>query len=100
MLIKISTSAPNTQNMNWIEITGHVGSVLSSITFIPQVYQTFKTKSAEDLNLFMMLIVFLSTVVWLVYGVGMHLMPVIICNGIICALSVLLIYFKLRYSKK
>ena len=69
--------------MNWIELTGHFGSLLSSITFIPQVYQTWKTKSVEDLNLVMMLIVFLSTVVWLVYGVGIHLLPVIICNGII-----------------
>ena len=86
--------------MNWIEITGLFGSLLSSITFMPQVYQTWKTKSVEDLNLFMMLIVFLSTVVWLVYGVGMHLLPVIICNGIICALSLLLIYFKLRFAKK
>jgi MtN3 and saliva related transmembrane protein len=86
--------------MDWIEIVGHTGSILSSITFMPQVYQTWKTKSVEDLNLFMMLIVFLSTVVWLVYGVGMHLLPVIICNGIICALSLLLIYFKLRFAKK
>ncbi len=86
--------------MNWIEVTGHVGSLLSSITFIPQVYQTWKTKSVEDLNLFMMLIVFTSTVVWLVYGAGMHLLPVVICNGIICGLSLLLIYFKLRYTQK
>lgn len=84
--------------MNWIEIVGHIGSTLSSLTFIPQVYQTWKTKSVEDLNLFMMLIVFLSTVVWLVYGLGMHLLPVIICNGIICALSILLICFKFRFA--
>ncbi len=86
--------------MNWIEVIGHAGSILSSITFMPQVYQTWKTKSVEDLNLFMMLIVFLSTIIWLVYGVSMHLMPVIICNGIICALSMLLLYFKFRYAKK
>ncbi len=84
--------------MDWIEIVGHIGSTLSSLTFMPQVYQTWKTKSVKDLNLFMMLIVFLSTVVWLVYGVGMHLLPVIICNGIICALSGLLIYFKFKYK--
>ena len=86
--------------MNWIEIVGHIGSTLSSLTFMPQVYQTWKTKSVKDLNLFMMLIVFISTVVWLIYGVGMHLLPVIICNGIICALSVLLIFFKFKYSDK
>ena len=86
--------------MDWIEVVGLLGSVLSSITFIPQVYQTWKTKSVGDLNLVMMGIVFLSTVIWLVYGVGKGLLPVIICNGIICLLSLLLIYFKLRYGRK
>ncbi|MEO6547345.1 MAG: SemiSWEET family transporter [Ferruginibacter sp.] len=86
--------------MDWIEVVGLSGSVLSSITFMPQVYQTWKTKSVEDLNLAMMMIVFLSTVIWLVYGVGKQLRPVIICNGIICFLSLLLIYFKLRFAKK
>ncbi|CAN5559727.1 hypothetical protein BH11BAC3_BH11BAC3_47060 [soil metagenome] len=64
--------------MDWLEIVGLTGSFFSSVTFIPQVYQTWKTKSVADLNLFMMLIVFLSTVIWLVYGVGKGLMPVII----------------------
>jgi len=86
--------------MDWIEVTGLAGSVLSSVTFMPQVYQTYKTKSVGDLNLAMMAIVFLSTVIWLVYGIGKGLLPVIICNGIICFLSLLLIYFKLRFSKK
>jgi len=86
--------------MDWIEVAGLSGSVLSSITFMPQVYQTWKTKSVSDLNLSMMTIVFLSTVIWLVYGIGKGLLPVIICNGIICFLSLLLIYFKLRFAKK
>lgn len=86
--------------MDWIEMMGLAGSVLSSITFIPQVYQTWKTKSVGDLNLMMMLIVFISTVVWLVYGIGKELLPVIIANGIICFLSVLLIYFKFRFERK
>jgi MtN3 and saliva related transmembrane protein len=38
-----------------IEIVGLTGSILSSITFMPQVYQTWKTKSVGDLNLFMMI---------------------------------------------
>jgi len=86
--------------MNWIDIAGHIGSILSSITFIPQVYHTWKTKSVGDLSLLMLMIVFSSTVIWLVYGIGRMLWPVIICNAIICFLSVLLISFKLRFSKK
>ena len=85
---------------DWIEVVGLSGSVLSSITFMPQVYQTWKTKSVGDLNLSMMLIVFLSTVIWLIYGIGKGLMPVIIANGIICFLSLLLISFKFKFAKK
>lgn len=77
---------------------GLIGSVLSSITFIPQVVQAWKTKSVGDISLTMMLIAFLSTVVWLIYGIGL-LPPVIICNGIICALSLLLICFKFSFAK-
>jgi MtN3 and saliva related transmembrane protein len=86
--------------MNWTEIIGHTGAFLSSITFIPQVYKVWQTKSVGDLSMAMMLIVFTSTIVWLVYGISLMLWPVIICNGIICGLSILLIYFKVAYSKK
>jgi len=86
--------------MEWIDVVGHVGSLLSSITFVPQVYQTWKTKSVGDLNLTMLLIVFSSTIIWLVYGFGRMLWPVIICNSIICGLSVLLIWLKLKYGEK
>lgn len=86
--------------MNWIELVGHTGSLLSSITFIPQVYKVWQTKRTQDLSLSMMFIVFTSTVVWIVYGVGLMLWPVIICNAIICVLSLLLIYFKLTFEKK
>ena len=86
--------------MDWIQIAGHVGAFLSSITFIPQVYKVWKTKSAGDLSLAMMLIVVTSTLVWLIYGIALMLWPVILANGIICVLSLLLVYFKFAYTKK
>lgn len=86
--------------MNWIELAGHAGSLLSSITFIPQVYKVWQTKRTQDLSLSMMFIVFTSTVVWIMYGVGLMLWPVIICNSVICLLSLMLIYFKLTFEKK
>ena len=86
--------------MDWIELVGLSGSILTSFTFMPQVYQTWKTKSVEDLNLFMILMFFISTIIWLVYGIGKGILPVTICNGVICFLSLLLIYFKFRFAKK
>lgn len=85
--------------MTWIEAVGHTGAFLSSITFIPQVYKAWQSKSVGDLSLAMMLIVFTSTIVWIVYGVNLTLWPVIICNGIIAVLSLMLIFFKYSFKK-
>ncbi|MEO6489522.1 MAG: SemiSWEET family transporter [Ferruginibacter sp.] len=83
--------------MNWMEVIGLVASALSSITFMPQVYRAWNTKSVGDLSLAMMFIVFLSTILWLIYGIGIHSLPVIICNSAICFLSMILIYFKFTF---
>ncbi len=86
--------------MNYIDLIGYFGSFLTSITFIPQVYKTWKTRSVGDLSLTMMLIVVTSCIVWLVYAIALMLWPVIIANGIIGILSLMLIYFKFAYQKK
>ena len=86
--------------MEFAEIMGHIGALLSSITFIPQVIKTWQTKSAGDLSMNMLLIVVTSTVVWLVYAFSLNLLPVIIANSIIFVLSLTLIYFKLSFKKK
>jgi MtN3 and saliva related transmembrane protein len=86
--------------MDYIQIAGHLGAFLSSVTFIPQVYRVWKTKSANDLSMTMMVIVFTSTLIWLVYGVALMLWPVILANSVIAVLSLMLIYFKLTFKRK
>jgi MtN3 and saliva related transmembrane protein len=86
--------------MEWTEYMGHFGAFLTSVTFVPQVYKVWKTKSVNDLSITMMLIVVLSTMVWLTYAFALHLLPVIIANSIVFVLSLMLIYFKLTFPKK
>ena len=85
--------------MDWIEVAGHTGALLSSITFIPQVYKAWQSKSVGDLSLTMMVIVFTSTIIWLVYGISLNLWPVITANTIICLLSLMLLYFKFTFKR-
>lgn len=85
--------------MDWVEIVGYFGSFLSAITFFPQVYKAWKTKSVGDLSMAMILIVFTSTIVWIVYGVAKNIGPVILCNSIMFVLVASLIYFKLTFKK-
>ncbi|MFY0652584.1 MAG: hypothetical protein JXQ96_11150 [Cyclobacteriaceae bacterium] len=84
--------------MSWTEISGHIGAILSSITFIPQVWKAWKTKSVKDLSTYMLMIVFVSTIVWLIYGFSLLLWPVILANTFVMALSLCLFYFKLTFK--
>lgn len=84
---------------SWVDVVGYVGSFLSTITFFPQVYKAWKTRSVGDLSMTMILIVFTSTLVWIVYAVAKNIGPVILCNAIMCVLVSILIYFKLTFKK-
>ncbi|MBS4044065.1 MAG: SemiSWEET transporter [Chitinophagaceae bacterium] len=83
---------------NWADYLGLFGAFLTSITFIPQVLQAYRTKSVKDLNLGMLLIILSSVIVWLVYGFAKNLLPVIIANSIVLILSTILLYFKATFK--
>ena len=85
--------------MSWINFIGYVGSFLTSVTFIPQVYKAWQSKSVGDLSVWTILIVITSTLVWLAYGIGVESGPVIVANSIVFILSVLLLYFKFNFKK-
>jgi MtN3 and saliva related transmembrane protein len=86
--------------MNWTEAMGLFGAFLTSVTFMPQVYKTWRSKKAGDLSLMTLLIVVTSTVVWLVYAFSLMLWPVIIANSIIGVLSLMLVYFKMTFKNE
>ena len=84
--------------MQWFDFFGYFGSFLTSITFIPQVYKAWKTKSVGDVSIWMMSIVVLSTIVWLIYAVAIGSGPVLVANVIVLILSLMLIYFKYSFK--
>jgi MtN3 and saliva related transmembrane protein len=85
--------------MNFNDIIGYIGAFLSAITFIPQVWQAWKTKSVGDLSIWMILIVITSTIVWLIYAFNANSGPVIAANTIVLILALMLLYFKLTFKK-
>ena len=84
--------------MEWIEIIGIIGAILSGITFFPQVHRTWKLKSAKELSLTMILIILLSNVVWLIYAFNKHDMAIIYANLFVGSCALTILYFKLKYK--
>lgn len=80
-----------------METLGYVAGILTTIAFVPQVLQIYKTKSAKDVSLAMFLLFTLGVLLWLVYGISANALPVIIANSITLILSMVILFFKFKY---
>ncbi len=86
--------------VNYVEFIGFCAAFLTTAAFLPQVYQTWKTKDVSALSLPMLFMFFVGILAWLVYGFLKHSPSMIVANGLTIISSILLIYFKLKYRKK
>ncbi len=84
--------------MDSIKTLGLVAGTLTTISFLPQVIKTWKSRSAKDLSLGMFSVFCLGTLLWLTYGIVIDSSPVIIANAITLFLCSVLLYFKLRFK--
>ena len=84
--------------METIDIIGLIGAFLSGVTFFPQVYRTWKLKSARDLSLSMILIILLSNVTWLIYAFNKHDIAIISANFFVGSCALTILYFKLKFK--
>ena len=80
------------------EIIGLVAAVLTTYSFVPQVYKTWKSKSTESLSLSMYIIFFIGVMLWLVYGFYLNSFAMIASNIVTGILALFLIVLKLRYK--
>ncbi|MFM2233190.1 MAG: hypothetical protein RJB31_1891 [Bacteroidota bacterium] len=55
--------------MKWRDYLGYIGVVTGSLTFVPQVWMAWKTRSVGDLSIWMLLILLTNVVIWLIYGI-------------------------------
>jgi MtN3 and saliva related transmembrane protein len=86
-------------DLQWIDYLGLFGAFLSSITFLPQVYKAWKTKSVGDLSIWMILILLANVSTWLIYGLVKNDFAIIIANSIILGLSLIMLAFKFSFKK-
>lgn len=85
--------------MDPIKVLGLVAGGLTTISFLPQVVKTWKTRSAKDLSLVMFSVFCLGTALWLTYGILIASSPVIIANAVTLVLCSILLYFKLWFRE-
>ena len=85
--------------MDIVNVVGTAGGVVSSVTFLPQVIKIWQTKSAKDLSMVTLMFLVLNVSLWLTYGLLTKLYPIIITNGIVLAMVLAMVYFKLTFKQ-
>jgi len=78
------------------DVIGAMAGTLTTLAFLPQVIKTWKTKSAGDLSLAMLLAFTLGVALWLVYGMIIWAFPVVFFNLLTLGLTGILLHFKLK----
>ncbi|PZQ49018.1 MAG: hypothetical protein DI556_12795 [Rhodovulum sulfidophilum] len=78
------------------EVTGLVAALLTTLAFLPQVIQTWRSRSTADLNLGMLLALATGVALWFIYGIGTGQLPVTLANGATLLLVSVLLGLKLR----
>lgn len=78
------------------EILGFIAGALTTISFVPQVVKTWRTRSTADISLGMFALFCAGLVLWTLYGIALGSWPIVIWNAITLVLAGTILIFKLR----
>ena len=83
--------------MTLVELVGYSAAILTTGSFLPQVWHTFQTRDVSGISLGMYSVFVAGSVLWLSYGLLLDAWPVVIANGVTLTLVLAILVMKLRF---
>lgn len=80
------------------EWTGSLAATLTTVSFIPQVWQVWRTRHTKDISLGMYAIFTAGVALWAIYGLLIGSWPVMIANGLTLLLAGAVLLMKIRFG--
>jgi len=80
------------------EIVGLAAGFFATLSFLPQVIKSYKSKSTKDLSWGWLAAFTLGVLLWLTYGLMINSTPVILANIATISLLFVLIFLKLKHG--
>ena len=65
-----------------LESLATITGVASSFAMLPQIYRIFKRKSAKDISIWTYAYMFVTGVIWILYGININSFPIWVSNMI------------------
>lgn len=82
------------------DLLGIAAGTLTTVSFVPQVIKTWRSRSTADISFTMFLLFSAGVTLWLLYGVMINSLPVILSNMVTLVLSLSIIGMKLMFDRE
>lgn len=80
------------------ELIGYCAAFLTTCSFVPQAWLTWRTRDVRGISLGMYLVFTLGVALWLLYGMLMGAWPIVLANAVTLALASVILAMKVRYG--
>jgi len=85
-------------DINYTAIVGLIAGAFTTISLLPQVIKTIKTKETKDISMATYIILISGMLLWIVYGVLIDAPPVILANAFSLLLALIVLIFKIKHG--
>lgn len=82
---------------DWI---GYAAATLTTASFVPQAWLTFRTRDVSGISLGMYASFTLGVALWLAYGFALGAWPIIVANAITLALAASILAMKVAATRR
>ncbi|MGZ5194171.1 MAG: SemiSWEET transporter [Ramlibacter sp.] len=80
------------------ELVGYLAAILTTASFIPQAWLTFRTRDVSGISVGMYTVFACGVALWLAYGLLVGAWPIVVANAITLALAIAILAMKLRFG--
>jgi MtN3 and saliva related transmembrane protein len=88
----------NNKSVSVAETFGYLGATCLTISLIPQLAHTIKTKRVADISYGFISLQILTCILFLIYGIMLLENPLIIANGAVFVQLLLFLGLKVKYN--
>ena len=79
------------------EFIGYIAAFLTTAAFVPQAYQSWKTRDLSGISLPMYSMFSTGVAAWLIYGLLIKCWPVVVANSITLVLACVVLGLKIKH---
>ncbi|SEN39458.1 MtN3 and saliva related transmembrane protein [Chitinophaga rupis] len=84
--------------MELIDIIGFIAGICTATSLLPQLITTLKQKKAQEVSLFMFIVLLMGNALWIWFGVAKSELPIILTNSFSLLLNIIMLVLKYKYK--